>query len=75
MSDGLYALRDDPCACVKRPQTNGKAGRIIKTLPDMWHEQAIFGTRQDRQISLARFINFYDTARVRVLLMLLFMKK
>jgi transposase InsO family protein len=48
---------------VKRPQTNGKAERVIKTIMEMWHEQTIFETRMDRQISLARFINFYNTVK------------
>jgi len=44
---------------VKRPQTNGKAERVIKTIMEMWHEQTTFESRQDRQTSLNRFINFY----------------
>ena len=48
---------------VKRPQTNGKAERVIKTLMEMWHEQIGFGSRQERQIALARFVNFYNTVK------------
>ncbi|MCP4370655.1 MAG: IS481 family transposase [Deltaproteobacteria bacterium] len=48
---------------VKRPQTNGKAERVIKTLIEMWHEKFIFDSRQDRQIALARFVNFYNTVK------------
>jgi len=48
---------------VKRPQTNGKAERVIKTLMEMWHEKHIFDSRQDRQIALARFVNFYNTVK------------
>lgn len=48
---------------VRRPQTNGKAERVIKTLMTMWHEQTIFENREDRRISLARFINFYNTVK------------
>ena len=48
---------------VRRPQTNGKAERVIKTIMQMWHQQTIFENRQDRQISLARFINFYNTVK------------
>jgi len=48
---------------VKRPQTNGKEERVIKTLMDMWHEKHIFDSRQDRQITLARFVNFYNTVK------------
>ena len=46
-----------------RPQTNGKAERVIKTLMDMWHSQQCFASRKDRLISLARFINFYNTVK------------
>jgi transposase InsO family protein len=48
---------------VKRPQTNGKAERVIKTLMEMWHAKYIFDSRQDRQIALARFVNFYNTVK------------
>jgi len=48
---------------VKRPQTNGKAERVIKTLMQMWHERICFDSRQDRQIALARFVNFYNTVK------------
>ncbi len=48
---------------VKRPQTNGKAERVIKTLMEMWHERNIFASRQERQIGLARFVNFYNTVK------------
>jgi len=48
---------------VKRPQTNGKAERVIKTLLEMWHEQTVFENRKDRQTSLNRFINFYNTVK------------
>ncbi len=48
---------------VKRPQTNGKAERVIKTLMQMWHEKFIFDSRQDRQVDLAGFVNFYNTVK------------
>jgi len=48
---------------VKRPQTNGKAERVIKTLMEMWHERICFDSRQDRHIALARFVNFYNTVK------------
>ncbi len=61
---------------VKRPQplgecaihlpvrrTNGKAERVIKTLMQIWHEKYFFETRQDRQIALARFVNYYNTVK------------
>jgi transposase InsO family protein len=48
---------------VKRPQTNGKAERVMKTLLDMWHERMLFDSRVDRQIGLAQFVNFYNTVK------------
>jgi transposase InsO family protein len=48
---------------VKRPQTNGKAERVIRTLMEMWHQKEVFKDRKNRQISLLRFINFYNTVK------------
>ena len=48
---------------VKRPQTNGKAERVIRTLMEMWHEKQVFRDRKERIVQLARFINFYNTVR------------
>ena len=45
------------------PQTNGKAERVIRTLMEMWHGKIIFMDRRDRQISLVRFVNFYNTVK------------
>ncbi len=47
----------------RRPQTNGKAERVIKTILKMWHQQTIFTSRKDRKLSLARFVNFYNTVK------------
>ena len=46
-----------------RPQTNGKAERVIRTLMDMWHTKEQFTDRKQRQISMLRFINFYNTVK------------
>lgn len=46
-----------------RPQTNGKAERVIRTLMEMWHQKEVFSSRQKRQISLNRFINFYNVVK------------
>lgn len=46
-----------------RPQTNGKAERVIRTLMDMWYDQFIFTGRTDRAQSLGRFVNFYNTVK------------
>ena len=48
---------------VRRPQTNGKAERVIKTLWDMWHAATVFVSREHRHQELARFINFYNTVK------------
>ena len=46
-----------------RPQTNGKAERVIRTLMQMWHELEIFTHSDDRKSKLKRFINFYNTVK------------
>lgn len=48
---------------VRRPQTNGKAERVIRTLMEMWHTKYVFKTREERHISLRRFVNWYNTAK------------
>lgn len=47
----------------RRPQTNGKAEHVIKTLLETWHAETIFPSRQDRKLGLARFVNFYNTVK------------
>ena len=46
-----------------RPQTNGKAERVIRTLMEMWHKQERFTSRKQRHTSLIRFINYYNTVK------------
>jgi len=48
---------------VKRPQTNGKAERVIRTLVDMWHTKHQFKDRKQRKASLLRFLNGYNTVK------------
>lgn len=48
---------------VKRPQTNGKAERFIRTLMEMWHEKEQFTSREQRKQSLRRFLNRYNTVK------------
>jgi len=48
---------------VNRPQTNGKAERVIRALMDMWNHQISFKDNADRHIQLVRFINFYNTVK------------
>jgi len=48
---------------VRRPQTNGKAERVIRTLLEMWHSKIEFKSRQHRRVELIRFINFYNCVK------------
>ncbi|MDW7756246.1 MAG: integrase core domain-containing protein, partial [Desulfuromonadales bacterium] len=48
---------------IGRPQTNGKAERVIRTIMEMWHQQETFKDRKNRHFSLLRFINFYNTVK------------
>jgi len=48
---------------VKRPQTNGKAERVIRTLMEGWHNQEQFTSREGRAKALARFVNYYNCVR------------
>ena len=48
---------------VARPQTNGKAERVIRTLVQMWHQQIMFRDAHHRQVELVRFINFYNAVK------------
>ena len=46
-----------------RPQTNGKAERVIRTIMQMWHEKQTFDSPEHRQKELCRFVNFYNTVK------------
>ena len=48
---------------IKRPQTNGKAEGVIRTLMDMWHNKTHFKSSQHRKTELKRFINYYNTVK------------
>ena len=48
---------------VKRPQTNGKAERFIRTIIDMRHKKEQFSSREQRKQSLKRFLNWYNTVK------------
>ncbi|WP_107824646.1 integrase core domain-containing protein [Neisseria sicca] len=48
---------------VARPQTNGKAERVIRTLMEMWHEKQSFESPEHRRKELCRFVNFYNTVK------------
>jgi transposase InsO family protein len=48
---------------VKRPQTNGKAERVIRTLKENWHASNHFTNREERKLTLNRFINYYNLVK------------
>lgn len=48
---------------VARPQTNGKAERVIRTLMGMWYQQHVSKEAPHRQVELVRFINFCNTVK------------
>lgn len=48
---------------VGRPQTNGKAERVIRTLMQMWHDKTEFNDSNHRKQELDRFLNFYNTVK------------
>lgn len=47
---------------INRPQTNGKAERMIRTLMEGWHAET-FSSREERARALARFTNYYNRVR------------
>jgi Integrase core domain len=63
LRQGLQAAGHRTEVPANRPQTNGKAERVIRTLMDMWHRQQVFKDGQHRHIELMRFINFYNTVK------------
>ena len=48
---------------VKRPQTNVKAERVIRTLMEMWHQKTAFTSREHRNQELIRFINYCNKVK------------
>jgi len=48
---------------VKRPQTNGKAERVLRTIMEMWHHKTRFTSSVHRKTELKRFVNFYNTVK------------
>lgn len=48
---------------IRRPQTNGKAERVIRTLMEMWHERTRFKSRAHRKQELLRFVNWYNGSK------------
>jgi transposase InsO family protein len=56
---GLKHLRTRP----RRPQTNGKAERFIRTLLDGWAYGRIYGSSHERQAALSGWLEFYNRHR------------
>lgn len=48
---------------VGKPQTNGKAEKVIRTLMELWHDKHEFVSSEHRKQELTRFLNFYNTVR------------
>jgi transposase InsO family protein len=48
---------------VRRPQTNGKAERVIRTIMEMWYHKTYFHSRAHRKTELIRFVNWYNTVK------------
>jgi transposase InsO family protein len=46
-----------------RPQTNGKAERVIQTLLREWAHGQPYTTNRERQAALPVFVEFYDRRR------------
>ena len=50
--------KSSPAITAHRPIS--KAEHVIRTLMEIWHQKKTFSSRQNRRISLNRFINFSD---------------
>jgi len=48
---------------VARPQTNGKAERVIRTIMEGWHDQVACTTTRERRLTLNRFVNYYNCVK------------
>lgn len=48
---------------IARPQTNGKAERVIRTILEQWLRKHTFYSREERRKSLQEFVYFYNTKR------------
>jgi transposase InsO family protein len=56
---GLKHLRTRP----RRPQTNGKAERFIRTMLDGWAYERIYATNTERRDALDPWLDFYNRRR------------
>lgn len=48
---------------VRRPKTNGKAERVLRTIMEMWYDKNRFRSTAHRQNELKRFVNFYNCVK------------
>lgn len=48
---------------IKRPRTNGKAERVIRTIMEMWHNKYRFSSSAHRKTELIRFVNYYNCVK------------
>jgi transposase InsO family protein len=48
---------------IKRPRTNGKAERVLRTIMEMWHNKTRFSSSAHRKTELKRFVNFYNSVK------------
>lgn len=46
-----------------RPQTNGKAERVIRTLKEGWYRKKHYDSLEDAATELVKFVNWYNTSR------------
>jgi transposase InsO family protein len=56
---GIRHLRTRP----RRPQTNGKAERFIRTMLDGWAYGRIYGSSRERRDALVSWLDFYNRRR------------
>jgi transposase InsO family protein len=56
---GIKHVRTRP----RRPQTNGKAERFIRTLLDGWAYAQIYGSRRERHAAHSGWLDFYNRRR------------
>ncbi|MCF7805936.1 MAG: integrase core domain-containing protein [Candidatus Marinimicrobia bacterium] len=48
---------------VGRPQTNGKAERVLRTLMEGWHGQTHFNSSAHRKQERRRWVNWYNLVK------------
>ena len=46
-----------------RPQTNGKAERVIRTLKEGWYRKKHYDSLEDAATELVKFVTWYNNSR------------